>query len=192
MGGQSTGWIRWGLRLALFGAIGGTVFALLRSTQVDPNIDTQNYDVLNEKPENWKVLPATMMTEFLYQSPDEDAFIRGSLQQTYSAINPTPDQTARSLAEYYVSTTRANLEGWTAEVYDEVQSADTTWVIARRRRPDRTLYNAFASKGNTTLIVTLYGTGKDADSVSRYVPMFKQFLSDARLVKQPPRFVDNR
>ncbi|MFQ3588403.1 MAG: hypothetical protein SNJ74_10015 [Fimbriimonadaceae bacterium] len=192
MSGQSSRWMRWGVRVALLGAIGGTAFALFKSTQVDPRIDNQNYDVLYEKPENWNVLPVSMMAEFLYQSPERNAFIRGSFQQTYSSINPTPDQTARSLAEYYVATTRENLDGWTAEIYDEVEGADTNWVIARRRRSDRTLYNAFASKGNTTLVVTLYGTGEDADSVKQYLPMFKQFLSEIRLVTQPPRYVDNR
>lgn len=150
-------------------------------------MDIQNYAVGWDSPAEWKEVPHGPQTLFLYTNNDK-LLLRGSVNQVYSEVNPTPDLDARSLAEYYIASTRENMPGWTAEHVGEQPAADATWHLVRRETKDFKILIGYAVKGNTTVIVSLSGRGPSSLAVEPELDSFRTFLKSIRLTEQeiPP------
>lgn len=158
------------------GALAAGYFGL-RSAFPHHFADSANYEVLYEAPNDWRELPKSPMTLFLFKHPDREVFLRGSVNNIESDYAVTPEMDFSMLAEYYLSTTQNNQKEWKGERLRDVRNGKQSFSMIRRWRKDKTVFTAFAQKGNTTLLVGLYAADSEAKSLGAFEPMFRSFLA---------------
>ncbi len=118
---------------------------------------------------------------FVYRHPERNLRVQGVVNRVEANYNPTPELGADTLAKGYVRNTRQNMPTFQASDLGTVQGRDLDFRVVSRQGPQRAMLCGFAVRGNTTVIVSLIGVGKDKNLVDRYEPMFRKYLSESRL-----------
>lgn len=161
-------------------------FSYVRAQYPQFFADASNYEVSYESPANWKSLPHSPMTRYLYKHPSKEIFMRGFVHQVEFGYNPTPELDTDGLAKYYLATTEANQKDWTAEKLPDVERNGNRFSVIKRARDGKTVITAFLAKGNTTYGVTMYGNGKDAGNLDVAMDEFKALLGSTSLERRAP------
>ncbi|CAN5447578.1 hypothetical protein BH11ARM2_BH11ARM2_34040 [soil metagenome] len=134
------------------------------------------YDIKWEKPTGWNVMPHSPQSLFLFRDPHTNLLIRGASNQIIADSNPTPELDSEGLADYYLATTQQNMPGWTAEKIAGDEGQGVKFALLRRQRDDKTVVTAFGVRGNTTLVVTLSGNGKEQKEIAATESAFREGL----------------
>lgn len=149
--------------------------------------DTTVYSVAYEKPAGWKEEPPGPFTLFVFRHPEGKGLIRASLNEVQSHTNPTPELDTDGIAEHYIDVTHANMPEWKAERMPDFSNGRERFSIILRTKKLRTVYTAFCSKGNSTLVVSLTAGGENAATLATLVPAFRKVVESIKLT---PKFVE--
>ena len=68
-----------------------------------------------------------------------------------------------------------------AKRLEDLKAGTEPFSLIRRTKKDKTVYTAFCSKGNTTVVVSLSSGGKNAASVDEFLPKFKELVASFKL-----------
>jgi len=134
-------------------------------------------------PQGWKIMPHGPQTVFLYQQPGSKILLSGAINQVIDELNPTPDLGRDMLARQMLDVTRANLRGWSAEWMDTVGARGTSFRLIRRSQKGQVVVNAFAVRGNTTVLITMSGRDQHVQDVDGKLDQFRDFLSNVKLTR---------
>jgi len=134
-------------------------------------------------PLGWKALPHGPQTVFIYQQPGSKILLSGAVNQVIDEFNPTPDLGTDNIAEQFVDVTRTNLHGWKAELMDSVGARGTSFRLIRRSEKGHVVVNAFAVRGNTTVLITLSGRNQHVQDVDERLGLFRDFLSNVKFTR---------
>jgi hypothetical protein len=145
--------------------------------------DSAVYDVVFDAPEGWQAQPKSAMTLFLYKHPERAVFIRGSANNVIAENAISPELDTEGLARYYLATTEENQEDWRGERLPNCTGGPVEFSVIRRWRSGKTVYNAFARKGNTTLMVGLYAADEEAKLLGEFEGEFRTYLEGLRFVE---------
>ncbi|MDR3691236.1 MAG: hypothetical protein P4L46_17785 [Fimbriimonas sp.] len=181
---RSSGRTRYGLislSVVLFigGALGWRTLNAYRSKEASANY-TMTYPSV---PSGWKALPHGPQTLFLYQHPKSKILICGAVNQVIDDINPTPELGTDSLAKQYVDVTRDNMQGWSASLLDRVGANGTEFRLIRRSEKGHVVVDAFAVRGNTTVLISLSGRDQHVHDVDDRMDQFRAFLSNVKFTR---------
>jgi len=152
--------------------------------------DSEVYGVEYEKPKGWNEGQPGPFTLFVFRHPKGLGTLRGSINEVHSNVNPTPDLDTNGIAEHYVGLTKANMPDWTAKRMDDIGDGPDRFSVIRRAKSDRTVYTAFCSRGNTTVVVSLSAGGKAAATIDELLPDFRSLVGSFRLVPKNLKFDD--
>lgn len=178
----SPSWLRTSLTIVLTVAVvGGGGLVLLRVAFPQYYADTTVYSVDYDRPLGWKEVPPGPFTLFVYRHPDGKGTMRAAINEVQEDFNPTPELDTEGIANHYIAITDNNMPEWKAEKLDAVDTDREHFSLIRRTKVGKTVYTAFCSKGNTTLVVSLYAGGKDAESLDDLLPEFRKLLGSFRL-----------
>lgn len=144
--------------------------------------DSAVYDVVFSAPTKWVAQPKGPMTLFLYKHPSREVFIRGSVNNVVSDSAVTPELDTEGLARYYLETTEENQREWRGERLPNCKGGPVEFSVIRRERQGKTVYTAFARKGNTTLMVGLYAAKEEAKRLGEFEEEFREFLATIDLM----------
>ena len=139
--------------------------------------DSSNYQLIRPEPVGWEPVPHGPQTLFLYRNPKNGLLLRGAQSQIVAEINPTPDDTNDTVAQYYIDRTHENLKQWTASKTDKVQAKNGSYQLIDRKRDGKRVVSAFGVLGNSTFIVSLSGNGKEVESIDSTLPWFHEYLA---------------
>jgi hypothetical protein len=142
---------------------------------------SKNYEVAYTLPAGWKVGVHGPETKFRLIDPKTDLVLRGEVNQVIDENNPTPDLDTKGIANYYLQRTQENMPEWKAEDLGTVAGDGTDFELIRRSTKKKVVVSAFASKGNTTVIVTLFGQQKAAGMVDSHMDYLSSFLKTVSL-----------
>jgi hypothetical protein len=142
------------LCVGVIGIVGAWAFTVhLANTRYD---GTENYAIdFPTSITGWKVLPKSPESLFLFENPQKHYLLRGSVSQVISDVNPTPELTTDTMAQFYIDRTHENMKDWTAERESDVKASNVRFSVIQRQRKSRVVITAFTVKGNTTLMVSL-------------------------------------
>ncbi len=145
---------------------------------------TENYQIEYPKSfANWKSLPHTPQTLFLFQDPTKMFLLRGAVSQVISEVNPTPELDTDGLANYYIDRTNENMTGWTAEKLGDIRGQrDQRFSVIERKGSGKTVLTAFSARGNTTLMVTVSAHKQSSEAVDEALLDLKNYVSQIGLV----------
>jgi hypothetical protein len=118
--------------------------------------------------------------QFVYRHPARNLRLQATVTRVDSD-DPAVLQDQDTLASDYVRNTRRNMPTFRAEDRGSVQGQDLCFRMVHREGPARAMLCGFAVRGNTTVIVSLIGVGKDKGLVEAYAPKFRKYLSESRL-----------
>ncbi len=143
--------------IGVVGAWGYTSY--LASTRFD---GTENYSIDYSKNfKGWAPMPKTPESLFIFENLKKGYILRGSVSQVISDVNPTPDLTTDSMAQFYIDRTRENMPNWTAERVQDLNGKNVRFSLIERKQKDHTVLTAFTVKGNTTFMVSLSARSGD-------------------------------
>jgi hypothetical protein len=157
-------------------AIGGALL-WVKHTKTESVNGAKNYVLAFAKPDGWRAEGHGPQTLFKYQDPKSDLILRGAVNQVISEVNPTPDLDTDGIAQFYVDRTTDNMPTWTAEKLGKVDAGGTSFELVRRATNDRVVVTAYAVKGNTTVLVSLFGKDGAMKRVDPGIPDFKSYLA---------------
>ncbi len=160
--------------------LGGS-YAYMRASFPQFYADTTVYSVKYDRPPGWKEEPPGPFTLFVFRHPKGLGTMRASVNEIQSRYNPTPELDTGGIADHYVDITAANMPEWTAKRLEPIVTSHEEFSLIRRSKKDKTVYTAFCSKGNTTVVVSLYAGGKAAASVDELLPDFRQLVGSFTL-----------
>jgi hypothetical protein len=165
-------------------AILATYFGLkqYRKGQHDSIINFQPSYAL---PAGWVKVPHGPTTLFKFAEPKTKLVLRGSVNQVISDVNPTPDWDTDGIANFYVDRTKESMPAWTAEVLRKYDNpTGTEFEVIRRSTKDRIVVTAYAVKGNTTLLITLFGKNHSMQFVDGNMDKLYSFLDTVALTEK--------
>ena len=139
--------------------------------------DTQNYRVGYSPPSGWIEIPPGELTLFRFKHPRFGVYIQGFQDQMVHSHRVDPELDADGLANIYLRVTRESLQGWDAERLKDVDTGALKFSLLKRWRPGKLVYLAFATKGNTTLGVSLYASGGEIPMLDEQYDEFLAFLN---------------
>ena len=143
---------------------------------------TRNFQPLYVTPVGWVPAPHGPTTLFKFSDPKTKLILRGSVNQMISEVNPTPELDTDGIAEYYVERTKEAMPSWVATKLSKYGSTTgTEFQIIRRATKDRVVVTAYAVKGNTTLLITLFGKDRAMQLVDANMKMLYSFLDTVKL-----------
>lgn len=148
------------------------------------------YGVEYAKPAGWNEGVPGPFTLFVFRHPEGKGTIRGSINEVHANVNPTPELDTNGIADHFVDITKSNMPQWKALRLDDINGRQERFSLIRRSRDDRTIYTAYCTKGNTTVVVSLSGIGKAAKTVDDALPDFRKLVASFRLVPKNLRFED--
>ncbi|HWD37488.1 MAG TPA: hypothetical protein VG944_01450 [Fimbriimonas sp.] len=157
-------------------AVGWTKYHAYREKE-----DSKNFQPHFVIPGSWKAMPHGPQTLFKYQDPSNRLIFRGAVNQIISPVNPTPELDTDGIAQFYIDRTEQSMPGWTAAKAGVVNAKGLKFDLIRRERQDRIVVTAYAVRGNTTLLITLFGLGKAKPFVDSNMPEFQNFLQSFSL-----------
>lgn len=146
--------------------------------------DTSVYSVAYEKPSGWKEIPPGPFTLFIFREPTGKGTLRASVNEVQASMNPTPELDTDGIANHYVGLTEQNMPDWTAERLPDLKGGTESFSLIKRTKKDRTVYTAFCAKGNTTIVVSLTGGGKQVAGLDELLPDFRKLVASFRLTKK--------
>ncbi len=138
-------------------------------------------------PVGWKTKPHSPMDLFAYEDEHRGLTLSGGVNQTVADFNPTPDLDRDNLAQLMIDNTRANMPGWTAKIEDLVNTPSASFRLVRRETPGLVNVTAFAVKGNTTVLISLVGRGKQSGEVDKAMKEFHDFVAQIELKRADTR-----
>lgn len=142
---------------------------------------SKNYELVFQAPAGWLSAQHGPETKFRYIDPHSHLVLRGEVNQVIDENNPTPDLDTKGLANYYLARTAENMKNWTARDLGPAQGDGTDFEVIRRSTKGKVVVSAFASRGNTTVIVTLFGQGRAAGQVDSHVGFLDSYLQTLSL-----------
>jgi len=150
-----------------------------KQAQID---GAKNYVLSYAKPDGWKSAPHGPQTLFKYVDPKTDVCIRGAANQMVAEVNPSPELDTDGIADYYIDRTHESMPGWTAAKLGTVMMRNKQpFELISRGTGDRTVITAYAVKGNTTILITLFGMNRAQRYVEGELPFFEQYLATLSL-----------
>jgi hypothetical protein len=165
--------------ISALGIVGALMYAGKVKTERAESI--YNYKIGYTSPEGYKAITHGPQALFLYRNLDNRLLLRGSVNQVYSDVNPTPELQTEGIAQYYLDRTAENQPGWTGTKMDLVEGQDANFRLIRRENKSKCVITAFAVKGNTTVLVSLSGNDKEVKSIDTELPHFRDYLKSIRL-----------
>lgn len=169
------------LRIALGGLLVIGVGVGYRIASVKPNEDARNYEVVYQKPAGWQELPKNPNTLLLAQDPKNLDLLRCSATQLVADTNPEPDLDTVNLVNRVVKTAKEKQGQWNTERLESFDNGKVRFEIFRKTNRDKTIVNAMAVRGNTTLLVSLSNSGLGAKRlVTSHAPLL-EFLGSIDL-----------
>jgi hypothetical protein len=163
------------LMLLVAGALAWTGYKKRESADMSKNF-VLNYST----PAGWKAAAHGPETLFRCIDPKTDLVLRGAVNQVISEDNPTPELDTKGIADYYVDRTE-NMGGWKVQRLGVAKGDGTSFEVLRRSARDRVVVTAYAVKGNTTVLVTLFGKGKARNLVDPNIGVLDSFLRTVSL-----------
>jgi hypothetical protein len=103
----------------------------------------------------WKSMPKTPESLFIFENPKKHFLLRGSVSQVIADVNPTPNDTTDSMAEFYIDRTHENMPDWTASRAADLPGSNVRFSVIQRQRKQHAVITAFTVKGNTTLMISI-------------------------------------
>lgn len=143
--------------------------------------DSSNYSIQYDAPAGWVQLSPGQLTLFRYKHPKHEVFLQGFQDQIVHERLTDPELDANGLANYYLDVTRENLKEWTGKRMSDYKGGTMLFSMIRREKPGKVVYLAFATKGNTTLGVSLYASGKHIPKAEALIDDYRAFLASVRL-----------
>ncbi len=134
-------------------------------------------------PDGWKKVRHSPQLLFAYKQDGTNLLLSGGTNQIVEEFNPTPDLDTESLAKDMMDVTTANMPGWTVEKLDTVEAKGTTFRLIRRAEKGHVVIDAFAVRGNTTILLTLTGRNSHTEEVNKNLGRFRDFLSSVKLTQ---------
>jgi len=186
MSEKGRSWPRTILILVVICGLGVGAYSLVRTSFPEYFADTTVYSVAYEKPKGWKEEVPGPFTLFVFRHPEGKGLIRASLNEVQSRTNPTPELDTDGIAKHYVDVTHSNMPEWKAERLPDLANGTERFSLILRTKKDRTVYTAFCSKGNSTLVVSLTAGGVNASTLAALVPAFRKVIESVKLT---PKFV---
>lgn len=150
------------LKIALGGLLLIGVGVGYRIATAKPNEDARNYEVVYKKPAGWQELPKNPNTLLLTRDPKSLDVLRCSATQIVAEMNAEPDVDTASLVKRVVQTAKENQPEWKTEQLDGFDNGKVSFEIFRKTGKHKTVVNAMAVRGNTTLLVSVSNTGLGA------------------------------
>lgn len=169
--------------------LGGS-YAYMRNAFPEFYADNTVYSVAYEKPKGWTEIPPGPFTLFVFRHPENRGTLRASVNEIQSKYNPTPELDTDGIASHYVDITEENMPEWKARRMEPIKTGSEEFSLIRRSKKDKTVYTAFCSKGNTTVVVSLYAGGEAAASVDEFLPEFRKLVASFRLTPKNIVFDD--
>jgi len=144
--------------------------------------NSRNYLLQYAKPDGWQSAPHGPQTLFRYIDPKTDVSIRGAANQMVAEVNPSPDLDTDHIADFYIDRTEESMPGWKAEKLASIKAkSGQVFSLIRRGTKDRTVVTAYTVKGNTTILVSLFGMNKAKPFVDSELPFFEGFIASLGL-----------
>jgi hypothetical protein len=159
------------------GALGWT--KMYKDKQI---LESKNYLLKYSQPIGWKSAPHGPQTLFKWVDPKTAVSIRGAANQMVSEVNPSPDLDTENIADFYIDRTHESMPGWGAEKLGKVVAQNgQVFELIRRGTADRTVVTAYTVKGNTTILISLFGMDKAKPMVETELPFFENYLATMAL-----------
>jgi len=174
--------------IVLLGGAGAYIFA--KGGVKKAFASSEVYGVEYSKPAGWKEGVPGPFTLFIFRHPEGKGTIRGSINEVHANVNPTPELDTNGIADHFIDITKNNMPQWKATRLEDIRGRAERFSLIRRARDDRTIYTAYCSKGNTTVVVSLSGIGKQAKGVDDLLPDFRKLVASFRLVPKNLKFED--
>ena len=187
---RKNSWARTILIVFVLCGLGVGGYAFVRTNFPEYFSDTTVYSVDYEKPKDWKEEPPGPFTLFVFRHPEGRGVIRASMNEVQSNTNPTPDLDTDGVAKHLIDVTRRNMPDWKAERMPDITSGSERFSLVRRTKVSRTVYTAFCAKGNSTLVLSLSASGKDADQLEDLVPVYRRVIESVRLTPKKVELFD--
>lgn len=137
---------------------------------------SKNFVIHYDLPAGWKAAPHGPETLFRVIDPNTRLVLRGAVNQVISEENPTPELDTEGIADYYVDRT-VNMIGWKVEKLGISKGKNLEFEVLRRSSKDRVVVTAYSVRGNTTVLVTLLGKGRDMGQVDPNMSILYHFLN---------------
>lgn len=143
----------------------------------------KNYELTFACPAGWVKVPVPSFSLFYYRHPSTLVTLRGTQSQIVADFNPTPNTDRDSQTNDLADVSRANL-GWKTQLLDVVECKGGNYRLLRREGKDRTIINAIAVQGNTTIVISLAAIGSAMKNVDAELPAFRKFLASTQLAEK--------
>lgn len=169
------------LKIALGGLLLIGISIGFRVATAKPNLDPRNYEVLYQKPVGWQELPKNPNTLLLTRDPKSLDLLRCSATQVVAEVNAEPDMDAAALVKRFVQTAKENQPEWKTERLKSYHNGKVNFEIFRKVGKDKTVVNAMAVRGNTTLLVSLSNSGLGAKKLAESHASLLEFLGTVDL-----------
>ena len=169
------------LKIALGGLLLIGLGVGFRIATAKPNEDARNYEVVYQKPAGWQELPKNPNTLLLTRNPKSLDVLRCSATQIVAEVNAEPDMDTASLVKRVVQTAKENQPEWKTERLKPFDNGKVNFEIFRKTGRNKTVINAMAVRGNTTLIVSLSNSGLGAKKLVESHASLLDFLGSVDL-----------
>ena len=141
-------------------AILGTFFGLRSYRNYQKN-SVKNFKPVFAAPVGWVNEPHGPTTLFKFADPSTKLVLRGAVNQMISDYNPTPDLDTAGIAKFYLERTKQSMPDWTGkDLGDYSTHKGNSYEVIRRATKDRVVVTAYWVRGNTTLLISLFGKDK--------------------------------
>jgi hypothetical protein len=138
---------------------------------------TANFRLLFDTPQGWMPVPHSPQALFLFKNPGSKLLMRGAMNDVVAEYNPTPELDRDGLAKYMLDVTDLNLKDWRGSMLGTVSAQGTSFRLIKRWSPQKCVVSAVAVRGNTSVVVTLSGNQRQAQSIDQALPEFRSYLS---------------
>jgi hypothetical protein len=136
-------------------------------------------------PIGWKENPHGPDSLFKLTEPSTNLVLRAAVNQIIDTNNPTPELDTKGIAKFYIDRTQESMPNWTATVLKSYSNPKgTDFEVIRRATKDRVVVTAYSVRGNTTLLITLFGKDGSRKFVDSGMPKLYQFLDTVSLNEQ--------
>ncbi len=160
-----------------------------KSYEQEKRDSIRNYQLVFQKPAGWKELPHGPQTLFIYECPKTGLLYRGSINNIVADINPTPGMTGDRIADTLLVNTRENMPGWSGERIHGENTEVGEWGFVQRKGQGKIVVSAFASKGNSTLVIAMVADQpKLHKAVDGQMPHFREFVKGLKV--RPKQYED--
>jgi hypothetical protein len=144
-----------------------------------------NFKPHYQLPSGWHLDPHGPTAIFKCTEPTTHLELRGSVNQVISDSNPTPDLDTKGIANFYIDRTDESMKGWSAAVLKTYSNPlGTDFAVIRRATKDRIVVTAYSVRGNTTLLITLFGKDRSRAYVDPDIEKLYRFLDTVSLSQQ--------